>query len=521
MAEPYQTNRTWLCSVLFMDIVNYSSQSVELQIKWKERFNNYLGEAIKNVPEADRVILDTGDGAAICFLGAPEAAMFAALDIWHFLLLDEPEQNPQLRVRTGIHLGPVKLVRDINGAPNAIGDGMNVGQRVMSFAAENQILVSQSYFEVVSCLSDDYKTLFTLKGVERDKHIREHTVYALSPPHSEHRQVTMNHPPQASAVAPPSAASQPVQASRASAPIASSRSMPVLVGGVVVILIAAVGAWFFFLSEPRSTPAVRQPPTAPPSVQVATSPKPAPGEPPHTPAADVPTPKSNPAPPPKPTPEAAPAPSAPVPANAQVSYDEGVRLLEDQDNPMQALRYLDDAIRARPNFVGAYVHRAEARRRLVQFGLSMKDCNKVIQLAPADPRGYNCRGYAEQQLMQYNASLTDFGEALRLNPNFGLAYGNRGTTYNLTHRYVLAVKDFDEAIRLLPRNHVYYIRRGNSYSNLKQYAKAIQDYTEAIRLSPQSMDAYRARAIAEEAMGDIAGAAADRARIREADRGSR
>ena len=71
MPELYQTNRTWLCSVLFMDIVNYSSQSVEVQIKWKERFNNYLGEAIKNVPEGERVILDTGDGAAICFLGAP------------------------------------------------------------------------------------------------------------------------------------------------------------------------------------------------------------------------------------------------------------------------------------------------------------------------------------------------------------------------------------------------------------------------------------------------------------------
>ena len=140
MADISKMERTWLCSVLFMDIVNYSSQSVELQIKWKERFNNYLAEAIKNVPEAERVILDTGDGAAICFLGAPEAAMFAALEIWHFLLLDERDQQSQFRVRIGINLGPVKLVRDINGAPNAIGDGMNAGQRVMSFAAENQII---------------------------------------------------------------------------------------------------------------------------------------------------------------------------------------------------------------------------------------------------------------------------------------------------------------------------------------------------------------------------------------------
>ena len=53
---------------------------------------------------------------------------------------------------------------------------------------------------------------------------------------------------------------------------------------------------------------------------------------------------------------------------------------------------------------------------------------------------------------------------------------------------------------------------------METYAHAIQDYTEAIRLSPKSMDAYRGRAMAEQAMGDTAGAAADRAHIRETDR---
>ena len=74
-------DRTWLCSVLFMDIAAYSSQSVELQIRLKDRFNKYLSEALLDVPESERVILDTGDGAAICFLGAPEAAMFTALKL--------------------------------------------------------------------------------------------------------------------------------------------------------------------------------------------------------------------------------------------------------------------------------------------------------------------------------------------------------------------------------------------------------------------------------------------------------
>src|SRR5580700_8428004 len=191
MADLNKMDRTWLCSVVFMDITNYSSQSTELQMKWKQRFNGYLGEAIREVPESERVILDTGDGAAICFLGAPEAAMFAALQLCHCFVSDQREWTPGLGVRIGINLGPVKLVKDINGALNAIGDGLNAGQRIMSFAGENQILVSQSFFEVVSRLSDDYKALFRLKGIETDKHVREHTVYYLAPPGSESRVQTV------------------------------------------------------------------------------------------------------------------------------------------------------------------------------------------------------------------------------------------------------------------------------------------------------------------------------------------
>ena len=61
----------------------------------------------------------------------------------------------------GINLGPVRLVKDLNGQTNILGDGINVGQRVMSFADPGQLLVSRSFYEVVSRLSDEYENLFT------------------------------------------------------------------------------------------------------------------------------------------------------------------------------------------------------------------------------------------------------------------------------------------------------------------------------------------------------------------------
>jgi hypothetical protein len=74
----------------------------------------------------------------------------------------------------------VRLVKDINGQPNIIGDGINVAQRVMSFAEPGQILVSRSYYDVMARLSEDYGKLFHYEGAKTDKHVREHEVYAIS-----------------------------------------------------------------------------------------------------------------------------------------------------------------------------------------------------------------------------------------------------------------------------------------------------------------------------------------------------
>ncbi len=175
-------NKTIICSVFFLDIVEYSKKSVSGQISLKERFNAFLSTAIRNVPVADRIILDTGDGAAISFLGDIEDALQAALSMRSSLLSEGVRMEPALLVRMGINLGPVRLVKDINGQPNIVGDGINVAQRVMGFADSGQILVSRSYFDAVSRLSQEYAGMFHYQGSRTDKHVREHEVYAIGYP---------------------------------------------------------------------------------------------------------------------------------------------------------------------------------------------------------------------------------------------------------------------------------------------------------------------------------------------------
>lgn len=175
-------NKTIICSVFFLDIVEYSKKSVSGQISLKERFNAFLSIAIRDVPINDRIILDTGDGAAISFLGDIEDALQAALSMRSSLLSDGVRMEPPLLVRMGVNLGPVRLVKDINGLPNIVGDGINVAQRVMGFADPGQILVSRSYYDAVSRLSQEYAGMFHYQGSRTDKHVREHEVYAIGYP---------------------------------------------------------------------------------------------------------------------------------------------------------------------------------------------------------------------------------------------------------------------------------------------------------------------------------------------------
>lgn len=175
------SNRTFVCSVLFIDIVEYTKKSVTEQLKLKQRFNALLIRALQQVATGDRIVLDTGDGAAICFLGSPEVAMFVAMDLRDGIAGENPDQTPRLEVRMGANLGPIRLIKDINGQPNIIGDGINVAQRVMSFADAGTVLVSRSFFEVVSRLSDDYAQILHYEGSRTDKHVREHEVYAVGP----------------------------------------------------------------------------------------------------------------------------------------------------------------------------------------------------------------------------------------------------------------------------------------------------------------------------------------------------
>jgi len=236
------SNRTFVCSVLFLDIVEYSTRPVSEQLALKQRFNGLLVDAMRHVATADRIVLDTGDGAAVSFLGNPEDCLFAAMALRDAIAAESPDLQPPLRVRIGINLGPVRLIKDINGQLNIIGDGINVAQRIMSFAEPGGILVARSYYEVVSCLSEDFSRLFEYNGTRTDKHVREHSVYSIGPgipsiirPQRAQASPSAGGETAAAAPAPASAPPLPSSAQNRKRLLAAAIAAALLVGGALLM----------------------------------------------------------------------------------------------------------------------------------------------------------------------------------------------------------------------------------------------------------------------------------------------
>ena len=170
--------RTFICSIVFLDLVGFSKKTVDRQIALKDQLNGFIAQVIADFPDSEYIMIDCGDGAAIGFVGDPEYALFFAINIRDTIV----KKGSEMVARIGINLGPVKLVKDINGNPNLIGDGINVAQRIMSFAEPNQVMVSRSFHEVTSCLSKDIADLYHYIGSRTDKNVRKYQVYSIGNP---------------------------------------------------------------------------------------------------------------------------------------------------------------------------------------------------------------------------------------------------------------------------------------------------------------------------------------------------
>src|ERR1700737_3206237 len=131
--------------VLFIDVVGYSKLLVNEQRELVEQ----LTQVVRKTPQfrksraAGKLIrIPVGDGMALVFFRSPEEPVQCAIEISSAL-----RDHPNIRLRMGVHSGPVDQVKDVNDRSNVAGVGINMAQRVMALADAGHILLSKSVAE--------------------------------------------------------------------------------------------------------------------------------------------------------------------------------------------------------------------------------------------------------------------------------------------------------------------------------------------------------------------------------------
>jgi TolB-like protein/class 3 adenylate cyclase/Flp pilus assembly protein TadD len=163
-----------IAHVLFIDIVGYSKLLIDEQRDYLHTLNEVVRatDSFRKAEAAGKLTrLPTGDGMGLVFATTPDAPVSCALEINKAL-----RSHPELRVRMGIHSGPVSGTTDVNDRSNVAGAGINLAQRVMDCGDAGHILVSKRVADDLEQYRQWRSHLHDLGECEVKHNVRLHVV---------------------------------------------------------------------------------------------------------------------------------------------------------------------------------------------------------------------------------------------------------------------------------------------------------------------------------------------------------
>ncbi|HVY94987.1 MAG TPA: tetratricopeptide repeat protein [Bryobacteraceae bacterium] len=141
---------------------------------------------------------------------------------------------------------------------------------------------------------------------------------------------------------------------------------------------------------------------------------------------------------------------------------------------------------------------------------AIKTLSRAIEIWPQYAEAYMYRGIAEHSLGRVEEASIDLDKASELKPSLTRPYAERGRIYEEKGDMQRVIGEFTTSLRIGPTAESYY-QRALAYEKLGDHQKAIADFDQAIAEMRDAPYAYRARAMAKEALGDAEGAKEDRA----------
>jgi TolB-like protein/integral membrane sensor domain MASE1/class 3 adenylate cyclase/Tfp pilus assembly protein PilF len=170
--EPKSDLEFEIAHVLLIDVAGYSKLSNNEQIELLQELNQIVRstDCFRSAEASGKLNrVPMGDGMALLFFRSPEEPVRCALEISGAL-----RDHPHIRLRMGVHSGPVNRITDVNDKTNFAGSGINVAQRVLDCGDTEHILLSAHVAEDLAQYRDWQPWLHDLGECEVKHGLRLH-----------------------------------------------------------------------------------------------------------------------------------------------------------------------------------------------------------------------------------------------------------------------------------------------------------------------------------------------------------
>ncbi len=168
-----------------------------------------------------------------------------------------------------------------------------------------------------------------------------------------------------------------------------------------------------------------------------------------------------------------------------------------------------DQIEADPSSFGAFLGRAEAHLRTLNYQAALDDYNSAIELDPSSLEALRGRARVHPILGEHDLALQDITTVVESGAATSDDYVSRASINIQLSNFAEAVTDYDTALDLDPTNISYVRNRAWAALSAGQYKQAVDDYSRILEIDPDEPYARHNRGFARFRLRDYDGAIKD------------
>jgi hypothetical protein len=159
-------------SVVFLKIQDFARRPATEQTRLRAQLQAVVAVTAAEIPPAERVMLDAGDGMAVVVLGDPRGALRLAERALTAVAVGLP-------LSAGLNHGAVQLAGG-KGREGMTGDGIAVAASVAAFASQARLLSSRSFRDALAEAEPGREAALASAGTFTDPGLRSHEVFTLN-----------------------------------------------------------------------------------------------------------------------------------------------------------------------------------------------------------------------------------------------------------------------------------------------------------------------------------------------------